>query len=205
MRRNLSLIAAALAMAMTPLAAQSPSGEWRDEVSRFAQSIADAQLVPAMSIAVTQGDRVVYARAFGFADIASGRRADERNAFYIASSTKALTATAVLARAARGELDLNASLARYLPALRGRGRLDADSVTVRDLLTMSHGIDPEGPVVFRTAYTGEFTPDLLVQLLAGYAQSPPPRPFQYGNLGYNILGLVLDPRRGDGWKDIVQR
>jgi CubicO group peptidase (beta-lactamase class C family) len=205
MRRNLSLVAATLAMAVTSLAAQSPSADWRDEVSRFAQSLADAQLVPAMSIAVTQGDRVVYSRAFGFADIASGRRADERTVFYIASSTKALTATAVLARAARGELDLNASIAHYLPALRGRGRLNADSITLRDLLTMSHGLDPGGPVVFRTAYTGELTPDLLVELLAGYAQSPPPRPFQYGNLGYNILGLVLDPRRGDGWKDIVKR
>ena len=41
-------------------------------------------------VLVTQGDQVVYSRAFGLADAASGRRADEATAFYIASSTKAL-------------------------------------------------------------------------------------------------------------------
>ena len=148
----------------------------------------------------------MYSRAFGFADAASGRRADEGTAFYIASSTKALTATAVLALSARKALDLDASLAHYLPALRGRGRLNADSVTLRDLLTMSHGIGEDGgPVAFRTAYSGEFSPDLLLDLLAEYRQSGPPRPFRYGNLGYNILGLVLDSRQGHGWKDVVRR
>jgi CubicO group peptidase (beta-lactamase class C family) len=203
-------MAVILAIALTPLRAstQTTAGaEWRADVERFAHSLVEAQLVPGMAIAVTQSDRVVYARAFGVADATTGRRADERTAFYIASSTKALTATTVLALSVRRELDLDASVAHYLTALRGRGRFDADSVTLRDLLTMSHGIgiDDGGPVAFRTAYTGEFNPALLLELLADYHQSGLPRQFRYGNLGYNILGLVLDPRRGDGWKDVVRR
>jgi CubicO group peptidase (beta-lactamase class C family) len=197
-----------LATALAPRPAHpqpTVGGDWRGDVERFAQSLADAEFVPGMSIAITQGDRVVYSRAFGYADAASGRRADAGTPFYIASSTKALTATAVLRLSARRELDLNASIAHYLPALRGRGRLNADSITLRDLLTMSHGIEESGPVGFRTAYSGVFTPELLVQLLAEYRQSAPPRQFRYSNLGYNILGLVLDSRRGDGWKDVVRR
>lgn len=208
MTRNHSLVAGILAIALAPLPAHPQAtlgGNWRDDVERFAQSLVEAQLVPSMGIAVTQGDWVVYSRAFGFADVASGRRADEGTAFYIASSTKALSATAVLALAARRELDLDASVAHYLPALRGRGRLNADSITLRDLLTMSHGIEDGGPVVLRTAYSGAFSPELLLELLAEYRQSGPPRQFRYGNLGYNILGLVLDSRQGDGWKDVVRR
>ena len=208
MTRNGSLVAVILAIALAPLPAHPQAtldGKWRDDVERFAQSLVEAQLVPGMGIAVTQGDRVVYSRAFGFADAASGRRADEGTAFYIASSTKALTATAVLALSARRELDLNASVAHYLPALRGGGRLNAESVTLRDLLTMSHGIEDNGPVGFRTAYSGEFTPELLLKLLAEYRQSSAARQFRYANLGYNILGLVLDSRKGDGWKDVVRR
>lgn len=207
MTRGPSLVAGLLALALAPRPAYpqvTPGGEWRDDVARFAQSLVDAQLVPGMGVAVTQGDRVVYSRAFGLADAANGRPADERTAFYIASSTKALTATAVLALIERKALDLDGSLARYLPAL--RGRLDAEAVTLRDLLTMSHGLgDDGGPVVFRTAYTGAFTPSQLLELLADYSQSAPPRPFRYGNLGYNILGLVLDSRQSHGWKDIVKR
>ena len=197
-----------MAVALAPLPAHlqaTLADEWRDDVERFAQSLVEAQLVPGIGIAVTQGDQVVYSRAFGLADAASDRRADEETAFYIASSTKALTATAVLALAARRELDLDASVAHYLPALRGRGRLNADSVTLRNLLTMSHGVEDGGPVVFRTAYSGVFSPELLLELLAGYRQSGAARQFRYGNLGYNVLGLVLDSRRGHGWKDVVRR
>lgn len=86
-----------------------------------------------------------------------------------------------------------------------RTGLNADSVTLRDLLTMSHGIEDSGPVGFRTAYSGEFSSAKLLELLAEYRQSGKPGQFQYANLGYNILGLVLDPRRRDGWKDVVKR
>lgn len=178
---------------------------WRADLEQFAQSLVQSQLVPAIGLAVTQGDRVVYSQAFGLADASSGRRADERTAFYIASSTKALTATAVLALNARKVLDLDASVVRYLPALRGAKRLSPESVSLRDLLTMSHGLEGDGAVEFRTAYSGTFSPQLLLELLGEYRQTGPPRPFRYGNLGYNILGLVLDSRRPDGWKSIVRR
>ena len=200
------LAVAVLAVTLAPLPArpqQTPNREWRDDVDRFAQSLVDAHVVPGMGIAVTRGDRVVYSRGFGLADAATNRRVDERTRFYIASSTKALTATAVLALAARGQLDLGAPIAAYLPALR-RGRFNADAVTVRDLLTMSHGIELGGPVGFRAAYTGEFPPELMLALLAEHRQSRTGQ-FEYGNLGYNILGLLLDSRRSDGWKDVVQR
>lgn len=208
MMRNRSLVPVILAAALAPLPAHPQAtlgAEWRDDVERFARSLVEAHLLPGMGLAVTQGDRVVYSRAFGLADAASGRHADEGTAFYIASSTKALTATAVLALAARKELDLDASIAHYLPALRGRVDLNADSITLRHLLTMSHGIEASGAVEFRTAYSGVFSSDLLLELLAEYRQSPSARQFRYGNLGYNILGLVLDSRNGHGWKDVVRR
>jgi CubicO group peptidase (beta-lactamase class C family) len=208
MTQRAALVAVILTLALTPLRAQPQAtlgGQWRGDVERVAQSLVDAQLVPGMSIAVTQGDRVVYSRGFGAADAASGRRVDEATAFYIASSTKALTATAVLALAAKKELDLSASVARYLPALGGHDRLNAESITLRDLLMMSHGIEDSGPVGFRTAYSGEFSAELLLELLAGYRQSGPGGQFRYANLGYNILGLVLAPHHRDGWKDVVKR
>jgi CubicO group peptidase (beta-lactamase class C family) len=79
MTRGRALVAGILAIALAPLPAHpqaTPGGEWRDDVARFAQSLVDAQLVPGMGIAVTQGDGVVYSRAFGLADSASGRQAD---------------------------------------------------------------------------------------------------------------------------------
>jgi len=180
-------------------------GEWRDDVAKYARSLVESRLTPGIAVAVSLGDAVLYSAGFGAADVDSGRGVGDSTVFYIASSTKALTATAVVLAAARGEIDLDAPVARYVPGLRWRPPLDPASITVKSLLAMTHGLDPGGPVVFRTAFTGEFTNALLIDLLGGYGPSAKGGGFEYGNLGYNILGLLLDPAREEGWKDIVER
>lgn len=180
-------------------------GEWRDDVERFAEEVVEAGLAPGMAVAVSRGEWPLWARGFGLADGDTGRRASADTAFYIASSTKALTATAVVLRAGRGEIDLAAPITRYLPELELRDPLDADAITLEQLLTMTDGLEQAGPVVVRTAFTGEFTPQLLIELLAGYGPSEAGNAFEYRNLPYNLVGLALDPDDGHGWKEVVRR
>lgn len=209
MKRSLALLGLLGGLLWAPPAASQATigGEWRDDVERFAERVIDAGLAPGMAVAISRDEWPLYSAGFGLADASTGRRASDDTAFYIASSTKALTATAVVLRAARGEMDLAAPVTRYLPDLRFRDPLEADSVTIERLLTMTHGIDDGGPVVVRTAFTGEFTPELLIELLADYGPSDGGNAFDYGNLGYNILGLALAPDSDDGhgWKDVVGR
>ncbi|HUP20590.1 MAG TPA: serine hydrolase domain-containing protein [Gemmatimonadota bacterium] len=203
--RVLAALLGALLHASPGLAQATIGGDWRADVARFAQSVIDAGLAPGMGVAVSQDDRVLYTGGFGVADAASGRGVGEDTAFYMASSTKALTATAVTLLAERGEIDLAAPVTRYLPDLAFGAPLAADSVTIERLLTMTHGIEDGGPVVVRTAYSGDFTAGLLIDLLAGYGPAEDGRAFNYGNLGYNILGMVLAPGTEHGWKDVVRR
>ena len=188
-----------------PAFAQAMGGDWQEDVARFAQRVVDLGIAPGMGVAVSQGDRVLYSAGFGIADAETGREVDEGTAFYIASSTKALTATAVVLKAARREIDLDAPIDRYIPGLHFAPPLEAGAITIADLLSMSDGIESGGPVVIRTAYSGEFTPALLVELLAAYGPAEEGRAFEYDNLPFNILGLALDPNDGDGWKDAVAR
>ena len=206
--RSLTLLCSALFLPLLlppPVVGQATiGGEWRDDVSGFAQSAVDLGLTPGVGIAVTQDDWVLWSAGFGVADATTGREVDEATQFYIASSTKALTGTAVVLRAARGEIDLNAPIDRYIPGLRFRAPMDAGEVTVERFLTMTDGLEDGGPVVIRTAYSGEFTPALLIELLADYGPDEDGTAFSYDNLPYNILGLALDPRNAEGWKDAVR-
>ena len=129
------LLAVTLACLLLPAVArsQTPEPAWADDVARFAERVVDLGIAPGLGIAVSQGDRVLWSGGFGVADAATGRTVDERTAFYIASSTKALTATAVILEAARGEIDLAAPIERYIPGLRLRPPL-AETVTIADLL-----------------------------------------------------------------------
>lgn len=207
MSRSIVMVALWSALlAVGPVFSQATiGGEWRGDVDRFAERVVEAGLAPGLALALSQGEWVLHAGGFGVADTGSARRVTPDTAFYIASSTKALTATAVVAMAARGEIDLDAPIGRYLPELELRPPLDAGAITVEQLLTMTDGIDQAGPVVVRTAYTGEFTADLLVDLLADYGPSEDGNGFDYRNLPYVILALALDPDDGHGWKEVVRR
>ncbi|HEU4334346.1 MAG TPA: serine hydrolase, partial [Candidatus Eisenbacteria bacterium] len=93
---------------------------------------------------------------------------------------------------------------KYLPALRLADSLSPDRITLRDLLAMTHGIENNGPVTFRSAFTGEYTEDLLLRLMAAHGPASTGREFKYGNLGYNLAGFVLQAATGKGWKEIVE-
>lgn len=191
-------------------ASAMPGGDWRTDVRDYARRMTDEGRAAGLGVAVVIGDRVVYSQGFGLADADSGMPVDSGTRFYIASSSKALTATAVVALAEQGVIDLAAPVTTYLPDLEFGEGVDADRVTIHDLLSMTEGIDDAGPVIVRTAYSGDFTPGQLIDLLAGYDGDEDGRAFDYGNLPYNILGLVLDAVDGEGleaggWKSPVRK
>ena len=213
MSRTLLFLATLICLALPadPSHAQAiPGGDWRTDVRDYARRMTDEGRAPGLGVAVVIGDRVVYSQGFGLADVESGIPVDQGTRFYIASSTKALTATAVVALAEQGVIDLAAPVTQYLPDLEFGEGVDADKVTIHDLLSMTEGIEDVGPVIVRTAYTGDFTPEQLIDLLAGYKADENGRAFDYGNLPYNILGLVLDAVDGEGleaggWKSPVRK
>jgi CubicO group peptidase (beta-lactamase class C family) len=180
-------------------------GDWRADVSAFAQRVVDAGLTPGMGVAVAIGDWVAYAGGFGVADMASGRKATGDTPFYIASSTKSLTATAAVIAAHRDGLDFGAPMVRYLPGARLHDGIPRERLTVHDLAALTHGLDGNGPVVLRTAYTGEFTREQLLDLLRFHPPSGDYGAFAYNNLGFNLLGLVLEAVYDEPWKDVVHR
>ena len=157
-----------------------------------------------MAVAVVSGDELVYEAGFGYADVKARRLVTPETLFYIASTSKSFTAFAAALLHDESRLDLDAPLSGYLPTLVMKPPLSADEITLRDLLTHTHGIQQGGPLEFRTAFTGEFTNDQLIQLLGTYDPSPNGRVFRYGNLGYNVVGLAMESALRKGWKEVLQ-
>lgn len=208
MRRLLKyvLLTAALGAAATPTTANAAA---RKDESRAFAAIArramDTGFTPGMSVAVVRGDRMIWSAGFGDADRESGRRVTPETRFYIASTSKALTALAAAQLAARGLLDLDAPLSKVLPgAVFPRG-VSSDSILVRDLITHTHGIDPEGPISARVSFSGEYENADILRALGVHGADKNGRAFHYSNLGYDLLGIVLAPTETRGWKHVVER
>jgi CubicO group peptidase (beta-lactamase class C family) len=162
-------------------------------------------LAPGMSIAVVRDTQVIYAKGFGFADVGAQRPVTPETIFYIASTTKSFTGLAAVLLDEQGRLDLDAPLSRYLPTAKLQAPLNPDSITLRSLLSHTHGIDNDGPIVFRTAFSGEHTNDRLLALLSSHTAAKTGRDYVYGNIGYNIAALAMDATTGESWREVLQR
>ena len=160
--------------------------------------------VPGLSIAVVHGDDAVYLRGFGMADVEAGVPAGPETAFYIASSTKSFTALAAALVEADGRLDLDDSMAEHARGVTFDPTVRAPDVTLRHLLTHTHGM-ANHPIVVRTAFTGDHTSDELWRLLAETRpnEDAPLGTFAYSNVGYNIFSLFLDRAAGKPWQDVL--
>lgn len=161
--------------------------------------------LPGLSVAVASPDGF-YVQASGVTNITTSERVSTDTAFYIASATKPLTALALAALAARGELDLDVTLAAFAPDAQWPSEVNAHQVTFRHLLAHSSGIANDG-ISFRLAYSGDHDPALLWQLLRSSSANAdaPLGTFRYTNTGYNLATILTDRYIGIAWQDLLQR
>jgi CubicO group peptidase (beta-lactamase class C family) len=196
-------------MLSVPAGAQSegraPSTALTAQLDSVMNALVALDATPGAGIVVVRDTAIIYMKGFGYADIEAKRRFTPETGFYIASTTKSFTGLAAALLDRKGVFKLDAPLHQYLPSLKLKAPLDADSITIRSLLTHTHGIGNSGPVTLRLAYSGEYNGDAdLIRFLEEHEAAKTGRAFSYGNIGYNVAALAMDAATGKSWKDVLQ-
>lgn len=198
-------LAAAILLALPGAATAEDRQAFPAAMDAFARrALARTEAVPGMALTVVDDRGAVYAGGFGVADVATGAPVDADTRFYIASATKSFTALAISAMAARGELDLDAPLAAWSPDS-GVPADIAGRITLTDLLSHRSGVE-NGPISFRAAFSGDWTPALMWDLTARTepAEGGARGTFDYTNSGYNLATVLLEHERGRDWRALVR-
>lgn len=116
-------------------------------------AIADGE-VPGMVALIVRDGQIVYHKAFGLADNASGRKMKTDDIFRIASQTKAITATAVMMLWEEGKFQLDDPISKYIPEFKNPRVLNTfrysdtsyttipanSEISIRQLLTHTSGL-----------------------------------------------------------------
>lgn len=198
-------LAAAILLALPGAATAQDRQAFPAAMDAFARrAMARVEAVPGMAVAVADDRGAVYTAGFGVADVATGAPVDADTRFYIASATKSFTALAISAVAERGELDLDAPLAAWSPGS-GVPADIAGRITLTDLLSHRSGVE-NGPISFRAAFSGDWTPALMWDLTAETrpAEDGAYGTFDYTNSGYNLATVLLEHERGRDWRALVR-
>ncbi len=161
--------------------------------------------LPGVQVAVGFEGEELFSEAWGYADVEAGRRLTTTDRFRIASHSKTFTATALLQLADDGRLRLDDTVGTFVPALVEAGSPIADA-TVRELMEMGGGVVRDGADGDHWALAHPF-PDadqLVAMVVAGGAKVPVGSAFNYTNLGYGLLGLVIEAVTGTSYAEHVR-
>ncbi|HEX3129932.1 MAG TPA: serine hydrolase domain-containing protein, partial [Thermoanaerobaculia bacterium] len=140
---------------------------------------------PGLILGLADRDNVLATRTYGHRDVKTGQPVGPDDVFEIGSITKSFIAISLLQLREAGKLDLDRPIREYLPWL--RIETSYAPIRVHHLLTHTSGLpNPLG-------LTG-------IPLWTGHA---PGEHFHYCNLGYNILGLLLETLDGRPLREIL--
>ncbi len=181
-----------------------------DGMDAIAQKTMDDAGVPGLSIAIAKDGRLVYAKAFGFADPDAGEATRTDHRFRIASISKPITSVAVMSLVEGGVLDLD-------DRVFGDGGIlgfdygtepysdDMESITVRMLLEHTAGMptnDGNAPMFRRTDLFGD---EFISWVLDNYSLATTPgATHAYSNFGYCLLGRVIEYATARSYEGFVR-
>ncbi len=181
-----------------------PDGDVLAEVRRIFAERHAAATAPSIVYGVLAGGRLVAGEGFGSID-AAGTAPTVDTAYRIASMTKSFTAAALLILRDGMAVRLDDPIAEFVPKVRfvrPPGTARAAEPTLRMLLTMSAGLPSDDPWADRQESR---TDDEFDALLAQGVRlvHVPGTTFEYSNLGYALLGRVIEECSEQGYHDMV--
>ncbi len=179
--------------------------ETQEQAESYLRTVAGSQ-VPGLQYVVVSSDDVRFEYAGGWADIAQQTPMTLETTMMGFSMTKTLTAAAVMQLVQRGTIGLDDHIDRYLPSSPYAGR----GITIRHL--MSHTAGVPNPIPLRWVHLAEEEASFdeaaaLERVLFDNPKldSLPGEKYAYSNIGYWLLGRVIEEATGESYADYLTR
>ncbi len=174
----------------------------RNKIDAIVADAMQTGVVPGVSIAIERGGTIVYARGYGFRDLATKTPVDTSTIFRFGSVTKEVTATIAMALVEQHELTTDAKISTWLPDLP-----HGNEIRLSDLLGQTSG--------YRDYYPLDYTDDemarprIVASIISEYANAPltmtPNTRWEYSNTNYTIAGAILQRVSGESAAQLLQQ
>jgi CubicO group peptidase (beta-lactamase class C family) len=164
----------------------------------------DSATSPGCAVAVYQGDKILYQRAYGMANLDHDVRLSTSSVFHVASVSKQFTAAAILLLAQDGKLGLDDDIRKHVPELPDFGA----TITIRQLANHTSGIRDQWDLLGLAGW--RYSRDLItdadvLELLARQKalNFPPGTRHLYSNSGYTLLAVIVSRVSGKSFREFT--
>ena len=181
-----------------------------DDVRRIRDDLAPLILaaqrrfkIPAISLVLVRRGEVLWQEGFGYADLTSHSPATPATLYRTGSLAKPFTSMAVLKLAEDGAIDIDQPLNAYLPEFSIRSRFDTSGnpITVRSVMCHHSGLPAD---LNKGMWSDQSFRSVTASLPEEYAAFPPNLVFAYSNLGYTLLGQMVEAVSGLEFGDFMR-
>lgn len=185
-------IAVSLLFALTPVAGGT------DRAGDFVNDYLQKKQIPGCAVMVRHNGKVVLSAGYGVANLEHGVRVTPETVFQSGSMGKQFTAMAVMMLVEERKVALDDLISKYLAVPSGWS-----GINVRHLLTHTSGLGdyPESFSLQR-----DYTEDELLKMIKaqplGFA---PGEKWNYSNLGYVTLGILIHKIAGEFYGDFLKK
>jgi CubicO group peptidase (beta-lactamase class C family) len=182
-----------------------PGGSY-DSIDAYIERQMRRLKIPGVSLAIVEGDQIVHLRGFGRAR-PSGEAPSPQTPFVLGSTAKSITALAVMQLIESGKVELDAPVQHYLSWFRVADPQASAQIAVRHLLNQTSGL----PMIAGMVNLADLDdrPDAAERQARSLStlklSHPVGTAFEYSNLNYNLLGLIVEAASDETYEDYIQR
>lgn len=166
------------------------------QIDKLVQEKMAAHQTPGLAIAITDSRGLLWESYYGLANLDQKALVAPQTLFEIGSIGKSFTALALLKLVEKGQLNLQTPVEELLPWL--AFQTDFDPITTHHLLIHSAGL----------TVGVDFTPCARYETFALHRHPPAYQPgekFHYSNVGYKLLGFLLEDVSRQPYGDLLQK
>jgi D-alanyl-D-alanine carboxypeptidase len=174
-----------------------------NQADTFLQKQITENKTPSINYTIFNKEKILHQFTAGYADIKNEIKADGETIYNAYSVTKTFTALAVLQLAEQNKLDINLPVKNYFSEFPY-----SSEITIKQLLTHSAGIP--NPIPLNWIHTvdehASFDRDQFFKNIFKKnreIKSPPNTKFSYSNLGYILLGQLIEKVSGMPYEQFI--
>ena len=178
-----------------------PQGDYSyaiDYLNYQVNKLMDKYGLPSVCVAMIDDQSVVFKQAYGIADIEKDLPATLDTIYKMGSISKLFTGIEVMRMYEEGLIDLDAPITDYLPDFSINSNFPySEPITIRSILAHRSGLPRNSTLL---GWYWEARPDVLKaqvdSLAETYQAFPVGYRYKYSNIGYNLLGRLIEVVRG---------
>lgn len=174
-----------------------------DKLDKYIENSMEMWKIPGVAVAIVQGDSIAFAKGYGLRNINKKEKVDPNTLFAVASNTKSFTSAALSLLVARGVINWDDKVKKYLPYFQLYDPYVTENMTIRDLLCHRSGLATfSGDLLW---YESNYTRREVIERAKylkpahGFREK-----FGYSNIMFSAAGEIVHAVTDTTWDDYVR-